>query len=155
MADDDLFYDPKMDEEDQAWVEMQPSKNRPIDDKIGPTDGRSKGPAPAPGSDATLQCPACLTTLCFDCQQHDTYEGQYRAMFVVNCNVDAGETLTFKEAKGEAKKHRSRDARMQAQKDAHAERFHPVKCNDCRTVVAVYDTDEVYHFFNVITGAID
>ena len=29
-------------------------------------------PAPAPGSDATLQCPACMTTLCFDCQQHVT-----------------------------------------------------------------------------------
>jgi hypothetical protein len=101
--------------------------------------------------------PFTLASHCYNGAQHrhETYDGQYRAMFVVNCNVDAGESLTFKEAKEESKKHRSRDARVQAQTAAQAELFHPVKCNDCRTVVAVYDADEVYHFFNVISGAID
>jgi len=36
-------------------------------------------------SDAVLSCPACLTTVCIDCQQHALAEGQFRAMFVMNC----------------------------------------------------------------------
>ncbi len=36
-------------------------------------------------SDAILSCPLCFTTLCIDCQQHDTYDNQFRAMFVMNC----------------------------------------------------------------------
>ena len=32
-----------------------------------------------------LSCPACLTTVCLDCQQHAEEEGQFRAMFVMNC----------------------------------------------------------------------
>ncbi|KAF2353620.1 E2F-associated phosphoprotein [Trinorchestia longiramus] len=30
--------------------------------------------------------------------------------------------------------------------------FHPVLCRHCNTKVAVFDKDEVYHFFNVITS---
>lgn len=30
--------------------------------------------------------------------------------------------------------------------------FHPVMCKICNTKVAVYDSDEVYHFFNVVTS---
>lgn len=30
--------------------------------------------------------------------------------------------------------------------------YHPVKCVSCNTEVAVYDIDEVYHFFNVFTS---
>lgn len=36
-------------------------------------------------SDAILSCPLCFTTLCIDCQQHDKYDNQFRAMFVMNC----------------------------------------------------------------------
>jgi E2F-associated phosphoprotein len=39
-------------------------------------------------SDAVLSCPACLTTVCLDCQQHAEEEGQFRAMFVMNCRWD-------------------------------------------------------------------
>ena len=34
-----------------------------------------------------------------------------------------------------------------------AELYHPVRCVQCNTEVAVYDKDEVYHFFNVLTSA--
>ncbi|KAK8726152.1 hypothetical protein OTU49_010394 [Cherax quadricarinatus] len=30
--------------------------------------------------------------------------------------------------------------------------FHPVTCKICNTKVAVYDKDEVYHFFNIVTS---
>jgi hypothetical protein len=31
-------------------------------------------------SDAVLSCPCCFTPLCYDCQRHDVYLSQYRAM---------------------------------------------------------------------------
>ena len=30
------------------------------------------------------------------------------------------------------------------------ELYHPVRCQECETEIAVYDKDEVYHFFNVL-----
>ena len=30
------------------------------------------------------------------------------------------------------------------------ELYHPVKCQECETEIAVFDKDEVYHFFNVL-----
>ena len=30
--------------------------------------------------------------------------------------------------------------------------YHPVMCKICNTKVAVYDSDEVYHFFNIVTS---
>jgi hypothetical protein len=30
--------------------------------------------------------------------------------------------------------------------------FNPVHCNECGTIVAMYDVDEVYHFYNVIAS---
>eukprot|EP00656_Telonema_subtile_P013584 TRINITY_DN1689_c0_g3_i4.p1 TRINITY_DN1689_c0_g3~~TRINITY_DN1689_c0_g3_i4.p1 ORF type:complete len:103 (+),score=15.38 TRINITY_DN1689_c0_g3_i4:107-415(+) len=50
----DEFYDDKVDQMDEAWVR----KNRA-------TAGHQ--------SDATLNCPCCLTTLCYDCQKHAKY----------------------------------------------------------------------------------
>ena len=41
-------------------------------------------------SDAILSCPRCFNTVCMDCQQHERYANQYRAMFVMNigkCNI--------------------------------------------------------------------
>jgi hypothetical protein len=58
------FFDPDIDDKDAAWVTKQ-------------RQGRK--------SDAILSCPCCLTTLCIDCQQHSDLEGQFRAMFVMNC----------------------------------------------------------------------
>ena len=36
--------------------------------------------------------------------------------------------------------------------DPSDEVYHPVFCQHCSTEVAVYDSDEVYHFFNVLTA---
>lgn len=57
------FYDPTLDERDEAWMSRQ-------------RGGRK--------SDAILSCPGCLTTVCLDCQQHHELEGQFRAMFCMN-----------------------------------------------------------------------
>ena len=33
------------------------------------------------------------------------------------------------------------------------DRYHPVRCQDCNTEIAVMDSDEVFHFFNVLPSA--
>ena len=33
------------------------------------------------------------------------------------------------------------------------ESYHPVRCSECNTEVAVLDSEEVFHFFNVIASA--
>ncbi|KAG8374874.1 hypothetical protein BUALT_Bualt10G0040900 [Buddleja alternifolia] len=64
------FYDSKLDENDELWAQKQ---------RRGHT------------SDAVLSCPACFTTLCLDCQRHEKYVSQYRAIFVVNCRIKVEE----------------------------------------------------------------
>lgn len=58
------FYDPEADARDEAWVQKL-------------RHGKQ--------SDAILSCPLCFTTVCVECQQHDVYENQFRAMFTLNC----------------------------------------------------------------------
>jgi hypothetical protein len=38
-------------------------------------------------SDAVLSCPYCFYIVCMDCQRHEYYKNQYRAMFVMNIAV--------------------------------------------------------------------
>ncbi|PRW56817.1 E2F-associated phospho [Chlorella sorokiniana] len=68
------FYDPEADDKDEEWVQRMRRAHR---------------------SDAILSCPLCFTTLCIDCQQHDKFENQFRAMFVMNCRVRTGEVVTL------------------------------------------------------------
>ena len=74
---------------------------------------------------------ASAATLCIDCQKHDVYATQFRAMFVRNCLVSRTERL--REGGGES-----------------GAVFYSVRCADCLTEVAVRDEEEVYHFFNVL-----
>jgi hypothetical protein len=54
------------DDADEAWVVQQ-------------RGGRS--------SDAVLSCPGCFTMICMECQQHQKYHTQFRAVTVMNCEV--------------------------------------------------------------------
>jgi len=83
-------------------------------------------------------------------------------MFVMNCKVLSDEILRYKEPKKKKfKRHRRQEAAkasaeeagfVPAQDSTEESIYHPVKCEKCDTEVAVYDKDEVYHFFNVIAG---
>jgi len=138
-SDDDLFYDPEMDDADQKWIDDYRRSCQPK-----PPKGKSPGGMkPLPNSDAVLNCPACMSLLCLDCQRHSIYSTQYRAMFVQNCSINFEQTLNCplkSQKKGKNKITTSQDV------------FHPVKCDICNTEVAVYDKDEVYHFFNVLSS---
>ena len=58
----ELFYDPQMDSKDEAYVEKQRNLYR----KKFLKQAKQK---PVDNSDAVLNCPACFTTLCHDCQR--------------------------------------------------------------------------------------
>lgn len=170
-SNDDLLYDPDMDDEDQRWVDRQRQRQHGQrgDSLAGDGDKRRKGGKRkgATSTDAVLDCPACMTTLCIDCQRHDIYPHQFRAMFVMNCRVDTTELLRVPE---QAPKKKAKKSKKPAAPSGDAggasgsggvtgegvedgkDKFHPVKCDECDTVVGVIDMDEVYHFFNVLTS---
>ncbi|XP_064341960.1 E2F-associated phosphoprotein isoform X2 [Camelus dromedarius] len=151
-TNDELLYDPEKDNRDQAWVDAQ----RRGYHGFGIQRPRQQQ-QPVPNSDAVLNCPACMTTLCLDCQRHESYKTQYRAMFVMNCSVNKEEILRYKtpenrkKRRGHKKMKSNQDAAEQAETDME-EIYHPVMCTECSTEVAVYDKDEVFHFFNVLAS---
>lgn len=143
VTNDDLLYDPDMDDDDERWIN---DKRRSY---MFPSEKKDNGNPqlkPLPNSDAVLNCPACLSLLCLDCQRHDLYKSQYRAMFVSNCNVISEEILKYPNKKKRSKKHQENSD------TSNEDRYNPVRCSVCNTEVAVYDSDEIYHFFNVIAS---
>jgi len=69
----DALFAENEDEVDEKWVKKQWKKQ-------GLQEGET--------SDAFLSCPCCFTMVCMNCQRHEQYPGQYRAMFVTNCTED-------------------------------------------------------------------
>ncbi|XP_058471203.1 E2F-associated phosphoprotein [Solea solea] len=166
-TNDELLYDPDEDDRDQAWVDARRrrymSRKRPAAAAGG---SQPRRPRALPSSDAVLNCPACMTTLCLDCQRHEKYRTQYRAMFVMNCAVNKEEVLRYK-TQEQDRKQRNRKRRRGQKTETPAnepapdptpagmnsdEVYHPVQCTECSTEVAVYDQDEVYHFFNILAS---
>ncbi|XP_013781941.1 E2F-associated phosphoprotein-like [Limulus polyphemus] len=141
-SNDDLLYDPKMDDDDEKWVE---DKRRAY---IFPKfQTSSEKVTPLPNSDAVLNCPACMSLLCLDCQRHELYKTQYRAMFVTNCIVDNEQVLRYCHKKKKSSKRGGLPI-----DGSNSDVYHPVKCFVCNTEVAVIDKEEVYHFFNVLAS---
>ncbi|KAG7233447.1 hypothetical protein INR49_007015 [Caranx melampygus] len=163
-TNDELLYDPDEDDRDQAWVDAR--RRQYINRKRPAAALRSqpRRPQGLPSSDAILNCPACMTTLCLDCQRHEKYRTQYRAMFVMNCTVKKEEVLRYKTQPEKKQRNRKRRRGQKAETtEAEApdpapagmdadEVYHPVQCSECCTEVAVFDKDEVYHFFNILAS---
>ncbi|XP_054758343.2 E2F-associated phosphoprotein-like [Lytechinus pictus] len=183
-TNDDLLYDPNIDDDNQTWMNKQraqyypkraPKRSHDLASSESPSGtGASaqsiRAPKPdqaegaksqesIPKTDAILNCPACMTTLCIDCQRHELYTNQYRAMFVMNCCIVRSEQLRYPESKNKKKwrKKRRHEGGEVDEEDGGAstgdELFHPVKCAICNTEVAVLDKQEIYHFFNVLSSA--
>ena len=84
-------------------------------------------------------------------------------MFVMNCRIVRDEVLRY--APGLTKKERKRRRGPHAPNSggegsapregagSDSEEFHPVRCSECNTEVAVIDKEEVFHFFNVLASA--
>lgn len=122
------FYDPSLDDKDELWVQK-----------------RRKGR----NSDAVLSCPACFTTLSLECQRHEKYVTQYRAVFATNCKIGSDQVLQQNNPKPTAGK-RGRKSGGSEAGSARSETFYKVTCSACSTEVGVIDEEEVYHFFNVL-----
>ncbi|KAI8909660.1 E2F-associated phosphoprotein-domain-containing protein, partial [Gorgonomyces haynaldii] len=100
---EDELYDEEEDDLNQEYVDQITTRESPI-----------------------LCCPLCFTTVCRDCQEHEEYKNQFRAMFVENVRVLFDQVLK-----------------------AESSVYHPVRCLECECEIGVYQ-DEVYHFFHVI-----
>ncbi|CAH2073545.1 unnamed protein product [Thlaspi arvense] len=122
------FYDSDLDDKDEMWM-------------VKKRDGRT--------SDAVLSCPACFTTVCLECQRHEQYVTQYRAVFVVNCKVDKDRVVQQNAISSNVGKRR-RDSEKRETVSADDETVNPVFCSTCSTEIGVVDGEEIYHFSNVI-----
>jgi len=144
-TDDDLLYDPNMDDEDQQWMDDLRRTYQAPGSTSGLKNKKNAGLKPLPNSDAVLNCPACFVVVCLDCQRHEIYKTQYRAMFVMNCSVKTDEVMKVP-LKTKKKNKKSKVLTNPG------DEFHPVRCDECRTEIGMYDKDEIYHFFNVVAS---
>ncbi|GKY93937.1 hypothetical protein MPSEU_000360600 [Mayamaea pseudoterrestris] len=158
--DEDDLYDDQADLEDEAYV------NRHFRTHVG--DSNDNAASTTTHSDAVLSCPCCFSTVCMDCQRHERYENQYRAMFVLNVNVNEQEQWIYSgETQGLVRKEiveAAVDSVMHATGSSTAVDPVPVEpsaepiyltvnCANCHTQVAVLDDEQVYHFTNCLVAS--
>jgi hypothetical protein len=104
--DEDPLYNPKADDEDAQWMQNNYSEHVTKNSRH---------------TDAFLHCPGCFTLLCVDCQRHDVFLNQYRAMFVKNCKVDKQREVRYKKQEIVSNKQRKKEeykAKLAAKKQA-------------------------------------
>lgn len=99
------------------------------------------------------------------CCRHESYVNQYRAMFVLNCCILRDEVLKYipkadkrsrrrKRRKGKEEKDETEEKKGEdISQETEPEIYHPVHCGECNTEVAVFDKQEIFHFFNVLASA--
>lgn len=85
-------------------------------------------------SDAVLCCPACFTTLCYDCVRHDKDQTRYLAQFVTRCHTESKDVS-------------EQDAEAWGWSAHEAQNLRRVVCRKCSTLVAFRDEDKLFHFF--------
>ncbi|VDN92744.1 unnamed protein product [Brugia pahangi] len=158
------FYDSDEDEDNECWVRHHREQLKivkPLNSFSNEDDGTKQKKDQDHATDAVLSCPACMSLLTRDCQRHELYLNQYRAIFVENCNVVKNEVLFLPQSGKNKHKARKNVAGIKPNAVVDAavstvlpkeDLFHPVLCSICTTNVGVYDYEEVFHFFNVLTG---
>ena len=73
----------------------------------------------------------------------------------MNCKVNYEQRLKFpKKHRQPTKKRRNLEStgEMDVASPDEEDLYNPVTCSQCTTEVGVYDTDEVFHFFNVLAS---
>ena len=170
---DDQLYGANLDDEDEAWVyqnlrsgiaesvdvRRHPEPHQPLPQEQHPQLPLERAKLLKPrDSDAVLSCPCCFTIVCMDCQQHETYQNQYRAMFVMNIclthkliydthSKQLVELTTTTTTTTQSKP-------MALDGDDTAEVYYSVHCLQCKTQVAALDMkEEVYHFFGCLASS--
>lgn len=182
----DELYNPNGDEEDEAYVyknlrggvqetvRVRKLENGNVNDdekRFALEQAKLMKPR---SSDAILSCPCCFTIVCMDCQRHERYKNQFRAMFVMNIgvawdkhvypenkdendgnDVEEEEKHVLKKARNESDRipnHDDDDINNSAKSEENP--YYSVYCNSCLTEVAALDmSDEVYYFFGCLVSA--
>lgn len=149
----DPLHDEHADSEDEEWVlknlmqmlHIPTSPSASAQTRSSDVIKNSKSTADSVGSAAfcdlpveRISCPYCFVTLSLQCQRHEQYDGQFRAIFVRNCQVMNTSSASVRNAFPE----RIRDGKDQSYAD--------VQCQECGTYVGVRDEEGVYHFCNVM-----
>jgi hypothetical protein len=152
---DDL-YDENADDEDEAYVYshlrsgveesvriQQPNSTQIQDLKV----------LKPRNSDAILSCPCCFLIVCMDCQRHERYPNQFRAMFVMNIAVKWDRRLVYDERQNMLIEYNAKgNATTQKSSNEKEEFYYTVCCSNCTTTVAALDMeDEVYHFYGCLS----
>ena len=184
----DHLYDENADKEDEAFVQQhlrqgvtpslhdQSTARSP--DQSG-TSNTERQNITKSKTDTVLSCPCCFLTVCMDCQQHERYPNQYRAMFVMNIIVrwdlvlaydrrqkllvpyqqptTAASSSNQETSNVSIIPQRDRDLNPMQSNDTittEDEIYYTVCCANCNTQVASLDMrDEVYHFSGCLVSA--
>lgn len=91
-------------------------------------------------SDAYLSCPACFTTLCYDCKRHEREGARFLAMFVTHCRTLPPPLLPD-------------EAAASGWEAGECAVLRRVNCSKCKTMVAVRDEEGLYHFFSALPSS--
>lgn len=154
----DYLFDDQADEEDEAYVykhlrsgveeNVTVVKKALNGDHV--VDRKQVKVLKPRNSDAVLSCPCCFNIVCMDCQQHERYENQYRAMFVMGIAVRWDLKLRYdKTSNGLVA---ADETQFEDGDDDPI--YYTVCCANCQTTVAALDmTDEVYHFSGCLASS--
>ena len=182
----DELYDQNLDEEDEAYVyrHMRGGIRETITFR---SNAGSSDPTPELSestmttqqrkvlkprySDAVLSCPCCFNIVCMDCQRHQRYPNQFRAMFVMGIAVDWQSKLIYDEVRqilvpkpltppNEVPSDtlpildESGEASTTLNHFYVPGEYFPVSCRNCGTQVASLDmAEEIYHFYGCLESS--
>jgi len=155
-----LMYNSALDDEDEAWVykykrggleETVSVRHSTVPSQSQDRSDVKKSRLLKPRtSDAILSCPCCFEIVCMDCQRHERYTNQFRAMFVMNIGVSWDVTIC-PENFGKSNTQKNTVPENDTNNDERA--YFSVHCSNCKTVVAALDMkDEIYHFFGCLAS---
>jgi hypothetical protein len=153
----DELFDAQLDDNDEAYVykHLRSGVQETVTVKRDTAKQEIKVLKPR-NSDAVLSCPCCFQIVCMDCQRHDRYPNQFRAMFVMGITVRWDQRLVYDDK-----------VKMLVQYDTGGSTnppstipasdstvYHTVCCANCQTTVAALDMEEeVYHFYGCLASA--
>ena len=153
----DELYGENLDDEDEAWVykHLRGGVEETVNIRTKNSSQLQQAKLLKPRtSDAVLSCPCCFAIVCMDCQRHERYENQFRAMFVMNISVEWNHKLVYCDKKKALIDKPPTPSHQIPPEKEHEQVYYSVLCSTCRTQVAALDMeDEVYHFFGCLASA--
>ncbi|KAJ1780507.1 hypothetical protein LPJ77_000636 [Coemansia sp. RSA 2523] len=132
-----------MDSDSESTDSQQRSESLEFHDEDADTRDADWMNKEHPGhTDAVLACPMCFTQVCFVCQKHERFAGQYRALSVTHCEV---QDVLYSYGKNGLLEPIEADHSLPT-----SDVFRLVCCAECHTKLGVIDSCDAYHLFHVL-----